>query len=201
MTDDQFPHWITHWVLMLWKCQRPSLSDPAYLELYSFVLHVMNSAHKNLTPPVLLTAMYYIDQLRKATAHLVVPYPKSEYRIFTTAVILADSFLNDHSIPCVSWAKVCGFPARECAIMKKEFLGTIGFSLRLSVEDYIEWSTSLVSLLQRQPSVMLSPPVSPSTCHPNTIVPGYPLLPQRRYSYGGQSYTHQRPYSYADIGL
>ncbi|KAJ3377337.1 hypothetical protein HDU92_008429 [Lobulomyces angularis] len=71
----------------------------------------------------------------------------SEYRIFLTALMLADVYLNDNAYSIHSWAEVSGISNKECIQMRKEFLNGIQFHLAISEHEYLQWTIFLENIM------------------------------------------------------
>ncbi|KAI8905537.1 hypothetical protein EDD86DRAFT_211707 [Gorgonomyces haynaldii] len=91
----------------------------------------------NLYDNVLLTALYYVYRLSQVTRDN--KQPKSEYRVLVTALMLADSYLNDNAYSVKSWAQVSSFSPKELIAMRREFLNSLGYGLHLSRVEYSRW--------------------------------------------------------------
>ncbi|CDS09411.1 hypothetical protein LRAMOSA10771 [Lichtheimia ramosa] len=86
-----------------------------------------------------LLSLYYIHRLRSA-------YPAihasigSEVRLFTTALILANKFLDDNTFTNKTWSDVSGIPVRELNIMEVEFLSALNYNIYISHHKYFAWA-------------------------------------------------------------
>lgn len=83
--------------------------------------------------PVIYCAFYYIHRLS-----LLSPQgkaPKSEYRIFLIALILADIHTNDNPFSISVWSQLSRFSCAEIIQMRREFLKLLNYNLNISPEE------------------------------------------------------------------
>ena len=166
-------HLMTTMVFRIW---RGSLPENASLikDFHSFVIKIISSTAPNVTPSVLLTALYFVRRLRIATRRMGIPSGnRCEFRIWLTALMLADAYLNDNAFTASSWAKVSGFSSYECATMRREFLISIRYDLHVTESQYSRWLFSLEKYLGLESLVLPSLPVSPPMSPDPTVV--YPV--------------------------
>ncbi|KAI8800562.1 hypothetical protein BJ742DRAFT_653890, partial [Cladochytrium replicatum] len=55
----------------------------------------------------------------------------SEYRLFTTALMLANKVMDDHRFPNVCWADLAGVTLEELNVMERELLDSLDFNLHI----------------------------------------------------------------------
>jgi hypothetical protein len=152
-------HFVARATHLLWNNQ--VVHDVA---LAAYVKRIMNSTTNNVCQTVLYMALLYIMKLSKNMPQKRAK--KSEYRIIVTALMLADTFVNDNSYTVASWSQVTNFANAELVGMRREFLETIGYNLSISAEDYSAWVTRI--------HYMIDPPVFRSSW------PGYEALDKRQ---------------------
>jgi hypothetical protein len=135
-------------------------SPPSFVsdanDFIRFVIRVLQQTRISFTAVVL--SLYYIRMLNSKV--LLHSHGGSGYRIWLTSLALADDYLNDNTYTCKSWSIASGFPAKECVLMKQEFLKVIDFRLHVETRDYHDWFSQCQGLLQHSwyDSSMLSSP-------------------------------------------
>ena len=147
-------------------------------EFNQFVKKIIRSTAPNVTANVVIMALYYVFKLRSATRHLPMQFgQRCEFRIWLTALMVSDSYLNDNSYTCKSWAQVSGFTAKECATMKREFLQAVHFSLASTKADFLNWlrilrKYSIRSEIPNYPSKygIPSPPLSNASLNSSDLI-------------------------------
>ncbi|KAJ1328739.1 hypothetical protein BSLG_009974 [Batrachochytrium salamandrivorans] len=165
----QLAHFITSVVFILWRSRSLSESASAFVQFQNYVLKLLRSTSNNVTPPVILTSLKYIERLRSVTpcsptsssplSPSSIPShddsvsgsgsPGTELRIWVTALSIADAFVNDNAYTVRSWAEVSGFSAIECATMRKEFLEAIDHRLYIAEAEYANWLHALEAMLDQ----------------------------------------------------
>ncbi|KAH9268305.1 hypothetical protein BASA83_009466 [Batrachochytrium salamandrivorans] len=63
----QLAHFITSVVFILWRSRSLSESASAFVQFQNYVLKLLRSTSNNVTPPVILTSLKYIERLRSVT--------------------------------------------------------------------------------------------------------------------------------------
>ncbi|KAJ1340386.1 hypothetical protein BSLG_005028 [Batrachochytrium salamandrivorans] len=121
----QLAHFITSVVFILWRSRSLSESASAFVQFQNYVLKLLRSTSNNVTPPVILTSLKYIERLRSVTpcsptsssplSPSSIPShddsvsgsgsPGTELRIWVTALSIADAFVNDNAYTVRSWAE------------------------------------------------------------------------------------------------
>nr|KAJ3401368.1 hypothetical protein HK105_004496 [Polyrhizophydium stewartii] len=150
----QLAHFVTSLVFMLWRSLQLDELDPAFVQFQEYVAKLLTATSNNVTPPVILTSLKYLERLRKAVG--APGAAGSEFRIWVTALSLADAFVNDNAYTAKSWADVSGIPPVECVSMRKEFLAAIGYNLYVTEAEYADWLRTLETLLDPAVSVASS---------------------------------------------
>ncbi|KAI9361074.1 cyclin-domain-containing protein, partial [Pilaira anomala] len=88
----------------------------------------------------ILVALFYIYRLRFA-------YPSirgsigSEVRLFTTALVLANKFLDDNTFTNKTWSEVSSVPLHELNIMEMEFLSALQYRTCVHHLQFFSWSS------------------------------------------------------------
>ncbi|KAI8986516.1 cyclin-domain-containing protein [Pilobolus umbonatus] len=107
-----------------------------------------------------LLSLYYIYKLKNA-------YPSiqgsmgSEVRLFTTALILSNKFLDDNTFTNKTWSDVSSVPLSELNIMEIEFLSALNYRIYIHPSHFFswisqcqQWLTQLMSATLLTPSLM-----------------------------------------------
>ncbi|KAJ1549390.1 hypothetical protein HK096_011643, partial [Nowakowskiella sp. JEL0078] len=63
----------------------------------------------------------------------------SEIRLFTIALHLADSYINDASFTTKSWSEASSIPAHEITTMQREALTFLNWNINVSKEEFELW--------------------------------------------------------------
>ncbi|KAJ8325560.1 hypothetical protein O5D80_005771 [Batrachochytrium dendrobatidis] len=156
----QLANFVTSLVFILWRCRSLSPLDSAFIQFQNYTIKLLNSTSNNVTPPVILTALKYVERLRAVTPAGAEDYPiklfmscpadaSKELRVWITALSLADGFVNDNAYTVRSWSDVSGFSVLECVAMRKEFLEAIEHKLYITEQEYTYWLQTLESLLDQ----------------------------------------------------
>ncbi|KAI8069668.1 cyclin-domain-containing protein [Gongronella butleri] len=88
----------------------------------------------------ILLALYYLQQLR--IAYAILPGTiGSEIRIFTTALILANKYLDDNTFTNKTWSEVSGIPTHELNIMEMEYLSALDYQIHVHCIRFCSWVT------------------------------------------------------------
>lgn len=197
----------TSMVYRIWHSALPSIT--IHSVFYTFSLKMMSSTAANISPSVVITALLLIQRLKEGLSRLSRqqqhhrPSDQSEFRIWLTALLLADSLLNDNAFTAASWAQVSGFPLPEVVTMKREFMESLGYDLYVSEAQYGVWLKDLL-LIESMPfplmgvaphSIVLAPIVAPSTPPPEPLyrAPLYQPQSHPRYSINHGSNHQQQP--------
>ncbi|OAD81343.1 cyclin, partial [Phycomyces blakesleeanus NRRL 1555(-)] len=87
----------------------------------------------------IVLALYYVNRLREA-------YPfvqgsiGSEVRLFTTALVLANKYLDDNTFTNKTWADVSHIPVHELNIMEVEFLSALNYRIHVPHQQFFSWA-------------------------------------------------------------
>ena len=114
-------------------------------QFISFVNQVLTLTDVSISSVIL--SLKYIQML--GTKISLLGSRGSEYRIWLTALMLADIFLNDNAFTTKSWAEASGIPATDIAIQKREFLFGLNFKLKIQDDEYCLWLSILESFLNQ----------------------------------------------------
>ncbi|KAI7860228.1 cyclin-domain-containing protein, partial [Circinella umbellata] len=131
--------------------KQPSITAKRYTTFKMFCQKVLKATQ--ISCACVLLALYYIYRLRSA-------YPSirasigSEVRLFTTALILANKFLDDNTFTNKTWSDVSSIPVRELNIMEMEFLSALNYNIYIHHQKFSAWVSQCqhwVSLMTEQP--------------------------------------------------
>jgi hypothetical protein len=64
----------------------------------------------------------------------------SEVRLFTTALILANKFLDDNTFTNKTWSEVSSVPLNELNIMEMEFLSALHYKTCIHHAQFFSWA-------------------------------------------------------------
>lgn len=131
------------------------LTTPTY-RFKSFICSVLQQSQ--LTPTALSLALYYIYRLKSKP---ISAHANSEYRVFTTALVLANKFLDDNTYTNVTWAKMTKLPLAEISVMEIEFLKCLQYRLVVRDAEWTGWQSQLLSWLRLAASINRPPPPPP----------------------------------------
>ncbi|KAI8143622.1 cyclin-domain-containing protein [Fennellomyces sp. T-0311] len=118
--------------------KQPILNAKRYATFKMFCQKVLKATQ--ISCACVLLALYYIHRLRSA-------YPSirasigSEVRLFTTALILANKFLDDNTFTNKTWSDVSSIPVRELNIMEMEFLSALNYNIYIHHQQFFAWVT------------------------------------------------------------
>ena len=84
---------------------------------------------------ICVISLIYLRRLRLVNPN-VIAQNGSEYRLFLTAVILANKFFDDEAPLNSCFSRVSGIPLRQVNIMEVEFLRILDFNLVVSKKEY-----------------------------------------------------------------
>ncbi|KAI8876477.1 hypothetical protein K501DRAFT_262099 [Backusella circina FSU 941] len=87
-----------------------------------------------------LLALFYIYRLR-ATYPSIRGSMGSEVRLFTTALVLANKFLDDNTFTNKTWSDVSNIAVKELNIMELEFLSALNYQIYISHTHFFQWTT------------------------------------------------------------
>ncbi|KAI8328152.1 cyclin-domain-containing protein [Chlamydoabsidia padenii] len=83
-------------------------------------------------------ALYYIHRLRLAYPYIHASMG-SEIRLFTTALVLANKYLDDNTFTNKTWSEVSSIPTTELNIMEMEFLSALHYNIHVPDDQYFQW--------------------------------------------------------------
>ncbi|CAO3701028.1 unnamed protein product [Rhizopus stolonifer] len=114
----------------------PFLTNERSSTFRLFCQHILKTTQ--ISSSCVLIALFYIYRLRFA-------YPTiqgsigSEARLFTTALVLANKFLDDNTFTNKSWSQVSGVPVYELNIMEMEFLSALQYRTYVHHLQFFSW--------------------------------------------------------------
>ncbi|ORX56960.1 hypothetical protein DM01DRAFT_1271828, partial [Hesseltinella vesiculosa] len=89
----------------------------------------------------IVLSLYYIHRLRSAYPHITASMG-SEIRLFTTALVLSNKYLEDNTFTNKTWSQVSSIPINELNIMEMEFLCALEYNLHLPHDQFQQWQTT-----------------------------------------------------------
>ncbi|KAJ2902866.1 hypothetical protein GGI21_004499 [Coemansia aciculifera] len=86
---------------------------------------------------VLVTALIYVERLRRHLPNTATGSADTPYRIFLASLLLADKFWSDHSVQIKSLVAAAGglFSQREICAMERALLKLLKFDLFVSADE------------------------------------------------------------------
>lgn len=111
-------------------------SPKRHLTFKLYVQKILKATQISCTCMIL--ALYYIQKLRSAYP-LIHASIGSEVRLFTTALVLANKYLDDNTFTNKTWSEVSSIPVNELNIMEMEFLSALNYTLHLPQDGFYAW--------------------------------------------------------------
>ncbi|KAJ2890131.1 hypothetical protein IWW38_004302 [Coemansia aciculifera] len=110
--------------------QRPLLPS-----IETFICSV--TASLKIKMAVLVTALIYVERLRRHLPNTATGSADTPYRIFLASLLLADKFWSDHSVQIKSLVAAAGglFSQREICAMERALLKLLKFDLFVSADE------------------------------------------------------------------
>ncbi|KAI8806597.1 hypothetical protein BJ742DRAFT_758591, partial [Cladochytrium replicatum] len=142
-------------------------------------------------------SMLFLDQLWQKSKGVKLGRG-SEYRLFTTALMLANKVMDDHRFPNVCWADISGVSLRELNVMERELLQSLEYSLLVPAATYgacaekFHRAIAAVSVPSRLPAppAMARSPAMPA----RTRTFSSPVLASRRSSLAAMEMSSPNAY-------
>ncbi|CAO3585118.1 unnamed protein product [Absidia cylindrospora] len=131
----------------------------------------------------IVLGLYYIHRLRSAYPYIHASIG-SEIRLFTTALVLANKYLDDNTFTNKTWSEVSSIPISELNIMEMEFLSALHYNIHLPHDQYFQWVGQCQQWIL--PTIMQIKAQSNST-------PTAPLTPTMKRSYQDTIDDHYQP--------
>lgn len=136
---------------------RPSASersnDPRTLRLFPrrrFTDFVRNILHTTqVSKSVIILALLYIHRLKSKNPGLR-GQDGSEFRLFVTALMLANKFLDDHTYTNKTWSELSGLKLKDVTKMEIEFWLGLSSNIHASDADFRSWIGTLEILAERR---------------------------------------------------
>lgn len=117
--------------------KRPLLSPKRHAAFKLFVQKVLKSTQ--ISTSCIILSLYYIQRLRTAYPCIKASIG-SEVRLFTTALVLANKYLDDNTFTNKTWSQVSSIPVNELNIMEMEFLSALNYTIHIPHLEFFEWS-------------------------------------------------------------
>ncbi|KAF7723554.1 hypothetical protein EC973_001843 [Apophysomyces ossiformis] len=112
------------------------MNTARYIAFKSFCQKILKATQ--ISCACIVLALYYIHRLRSA-------YPAirastgSEVRLFTTALVLANKYLDDNTFTNKTWSDVSSIPVNELNIMEMEFLSALQYNIHIPDQQFFIW--------------------------------------------------------------
>ncbi|KAN0062890.1 hypothetical protein ACQY0O_004711 [Thecaphora frezii] len=135
-----------------------SSRDPLSLRLSArrrfklFVKDLLNTTQ--VSNSVILLALLYIHRLKSRHPGLR-GEEGSEFRLFITALMLGNKFLDDHTYTNKTWAELSGIELKDITRMEVEFWLGLSMSIYVSDVDFRHWIRTLEQLAQRRQQALI----------------------------------------------
>ncbi|SJX65632.1 uncharacterized protein SRS1_16259 [Sporisorium reilianum f. sp. reilianum] len=136
---------------------RPTASersnDPRLLRLFprrrftDFVRNMLNTTQ--VSKSVIILALLYIHRLKSNNPGLR-GQDGSEFRLFVTALMLANKFLDDHTYTNKTWSELSGLKLKDVTKMEIEFWLGLSSNIHASDADFRSWIGTLEILAERR---------------------------------------------------
>ncbi|EPQ27206.1 uncharacterized protein PFL1_05129 [Pseudozyma flocculosa PF-1] len=135
-----------------------SRRDPLSLRLsarHRFKLFVKDLlSTTQVSKSVILLALLYIHRLKSRHPGLR-GEEGSEFRLFITALMLGNKFLDDHTYTNKTWAELSGIELKDITRMEVEFWLGLSMSIYVSDVDFRHWIKTLEQLAQRRQQALI----------------------------------------------
>lgn len=142
----------------------------------AYIKSILSCTTNNVTLPVIMVSLLYVAKYVEYYVGLVnrLIEPDSQERIWTAALMMADSFMNDSAYATKSWALVSRIPVEECVMMRRSFMEVLDYDLAIKPSKFSAWVgevQSIYSMLKlnaaaaalhlKRPSHTMTPPLIP----------------------------------------
>ncbi|KAJ2451491.1 hypothetical protein EV183_003569 [Coemansia sp. RSA 2336] len=151
LSNEQLAVLATRTFSKLWMARA---AREALQPFHSFCYELLRSTQ--IAMPIVVLALLYVHKFKQR-------YPGlhggngSEYRMFVVALMLASKYLEDNTFTTQTWSEVSHLPARELAIMQREFLLALDHRLHVPDSEYNAWITRLQKIVSsKDPSAKLN---------------------------------------------
>ncbi|KAJ2089584.1 hypothetical protein IW138_003326 [Coemansia sp. RSA 986] len=101
--------------------------------------------------PIVMLTLLYVHKFKQRFPGLH-GGSGSEYRVFVVALMLASKYLEDNTFTTQTWSEVSHLPARELAIMQREFLVALDHRLHVPEPEFNAWINRLQTIVVGEPS-------------------------------------------------
>ncbi|CAO3697667.1 unnamed protein product [Rhizopus stolonifer] len=131
----QLSDFVTQMVPKIWT-GTPFLTNDRSVNFQLFCQNILRTTQ--ISSSCVLIALFYIYRLRFAYP-IIQNSTGSESRLFTTALILANKFLDDNTFTNKSWSQVSGIPVYELNLMEMEFLSALQYRTYVHHLQFYSW--------------------------------------------------------------
>ncbi|PWN53110.1 hypothetical protein IE53DRAFT_213407 [Violaceomyces palustris] len=119
----------------------------------TFVRDMLNTTQ--VSNSVVILALMYIHRLKSKHPELR-GQEGSEFRLFVTALMLANKFLDDHTYTNKTWSELSGIELKDVTKMEIEFWMGLSMRIYVSEADFRNWLKMLETLGERRQHAILS---------------------------------------------
>lgn len=98
--------------------------------------------------PHILIALLYVARLRAVIPADTNPSESAAFRVFASALILAQKFHSDDRYSNKAWSRITKLPLQELNQMEREFLGMLSGKLHVRDTEYSRWMDVIRTLGQ-----------------------------------------------------
>ncbi|KAJ2144139.1 hypothetical protein IW136_001449 [Coemansia sp. RSA 678] len=141
LSNEQLAMVATRAFAKLWMPRSPR---EALQPFQSFCCELLRSTQ--IAVPIVMLALLYVHKFKLRFPGLSGGCG-SEYRMFVVALMLASKFLEDNTFTTQTWSEVSHLPARELAIMQREFLVALDHRLHVADTEYNAWIARLQTIV------------------------------------------------------
>ncbi len=131
----EFAHFLSYTTLYTWNNKKVDASSAQVLTwMQQRICQIMIITKMSL--PTYILACYYCKRLR---SNLLKAFTGAEFRVFGTALVLAQKYLDDNRYTNRTWSKILGIPLNELNEMEMEFLQQINYDIHITCDEYKDW--------------------------------------------------------------
>lgn len=158
--------------------------------------------YTNVYTPTLLTAVCYLNKLRRILPQDAKGLPSTIHRLFLACLILSAKFHNDSSPLNKHWAKYTDglFTCEDINLMERQLLNLLNWDLRVSEDDLILDLQYLLEPIRdhiMQTEIQLKKRQQRSYSRVSSSSSSSPIHSTSPYSKSTQSKIHERDFSIA----
>ncbi|KAJ2368711.1 hypothetical protein H4S01_001439 [Coemansia sp. RSA 2610] len=141
LSNEQLAVVATRTFAKLWM---PRAARDTLQPFQTFCFELLRSTQ--IAVPIVMLALLYVQKFKQRFPGLNGGCG-SEYRMFVVALMLGSKFLEDNTFTTQTWSEVSHLPARELAIMQREFLLALDHRLHVTDTEYNAWIARLQTIV------------------------------------------------------